>query len=64
MGLFNTDTDKAEQEEYRGVADHRLPFLSDTKLIMLALAELLDVSVEDEQLVKELYKRGESRNGT
>lgn len=61
MGLF--DTSREDQEENRGVADHRLPFLSDTKLIMLALAELLDVSVEDEELIKELYKRAESRNG-
>lgn len=61
MGLFNTS--REEQEEVRGIEDHRLPLLSDTKLIMLALAELLEVSVEDDGLIKELYKRAGSKNG-
>ena len=57
MGLLFNSAE--ESEEIRGIKDKDLPSLTDTQLILLALARLYEAEgIDDDILTEELYRRG------
>lgn len=62
MGLLTSSKEKIEQ--LRGIRDVELPSLSDTRLLMLALAALAEAhGTDDVALVDELYRRARGYPG-
>jgi hypothetical protein len=52
-------TDEEEQEKMRGISDPDLKRISDTRLIMIALARVMrSEGIKDEVLMDELLRRG------
>jgi hypothetical protein len=52
-------TDEEEQEKMRGISDPDLKRISDTRLIMIALARAMkSQGIKDEALMDELLRRG------
>lgn len=59
MGFFGNSA--KESEEIRGIENGKLPLLSDTQLIFLALARLYEgEGLDDDALVCEMYRRAGS----
>jgi hypothetical protein len=51
--------DEEEQEKMRGISDPDLKRISDTRLIMIALARVMrSEGIKDEVLMDELLRRG------